>query len=474
MTPVAQNAWVLASRIAPQVGGVVLLVLGARFLDPATLGSFVLIFAWIELLRRLSRAGWREAVILDTGSLATPAILTLALLASVAAFALAALSALALHRLAPGTALTTLLLGASLLPLAPTVVWEGTLLRDGRADAEARAVIVAEIVHLALAALLLAVGLGLLALALARIARALAAFAALGRATGWPFHLSTDWSRAAALLPVSAHVTSASLINFATTYGVDLIVGLFLGPASVAFYRIGSRIAGGVADVLNETVRVLGWSSIPTARLGETPAERARRIDEFFGRVLDLTAPVFVGLALVSGSLVLLLMGDGWQPAAFVTALMALARMLQIPATVAWPALATVGRTGDLPRLSLAVSGSALAFTLVLGPLGLAAIVWGQVAAALVAGTATVMLVNRTVFDRGRLSLRSDLPLGLAAMAAAVLVAGAAPLPLSASLAAQIAAGASAYALFLRRRRPALWAEISGAIRPATAAGAPR
>jgi hypothetical protein len=68
MTPVAQNAWVLASRIAPQVGGVVLLILGARFLDPATLGSFVLIFAWIELLRRLSRAGWREAVILDTDS----------------------------------------------------------------------------------------------------------------------------------------------------------------------------------------------------------------------------------------------------------------------------------------------------------------------------------------------------------------------------------------------------------------------
>jgi O-antigen/teichoic acid export membrane protein len=375
----------------------------------------------------------------------------------------------------PATALTTLLLGVSLLPLAPSVVWEGTLLRDGRADAEARAVIAAEIVHLALAALLLAAGLGLLALALARVARALTAFVTLGRATGWPLALSTDWPHARALLPVSAHVTLASLISFATTYGVDLIVGLFLGPAAVAFYRIGSRIAGGVADVLNETVRVLGWSTLPTPRPGETPAGRAARIDAFFGRVVELTAPVFTGLALVAAPLVLLLLGDGWQPAAFVTALMSLARMLQTPATVAWPALASVGATGRIPRLALALSGSALALTVALGPFGLHAIVWGQVLAALIGGGATVLLVNRAAMAGARLSLRPDLLLGLAFLAAAVLALREAPLPLALSLSAQVAAGAAAYAGFLRWRRPALWAEITAALRPATPASeAPR
>lgn len=460
MTP-RQNAWVLASRIAPQLGGVALLILGARFLDPATLGSFVLIFAWIELLRRLTRAGWRESVILDTETAATPTILALAFLASAATFGLAALSALALHLLAPRFALCTLLLGLSLLPLAPSVVWEGTLLRHQRTDVEARAVIAAEVVHLALAALLLAADLGILALALARVARALTAFTALGRATGWPLALAADWPRARAVLPVSAHVTLASLVNFATTYGVDLVVGVFLGPASVAFYRIGSRIAGGVADVMNETVRVLGWSSIPANRPGETPADRARRIDAFFARTVELTAPVFVGLALTASPLVLLLMGSGWEPAAFVTALMALARMLQTPASVAWPALAAVGRTAELPRLAFAISGSALVLTVILGPFGLTAVVWGQLAAALLGGAATVLLVNRAVLAGARLSLSPDLLLGLALMAAAVTTAGAAPLPLGASLAAQVAAGAAAYAGFLRWRRPALWAEIA-------------
>ena len=54
-----------------------------------------------------------------------------------------------------------LLLGASLLPVAPSVIWEGLLLRTRRTDLEAATVIAAEAAHLALAALLLAAGLGI-------------------------------------------------------------------------------------------------------------------------------------------------------------------------------------------------------------------------------------------------------------------------------------------------------------------------
>ena len=472
MNPVGQNAWVLASRIAPQLGGVLLLVLGARFLDPATLGSFVLIFAWTELLRRLVRAGWREAVVMDTANEATPAVTTLACAAAVAALALVALSALALRHagLDPAYVHCLLLLGASLLPVAPSVIWEGLLLRTRRTDLEAATVIAAEAAHLALAALLLAAGLGIAGLALARLVRALVAFAGLGWATGWPLPLSTDWRRAAAVLPVSMHVTLASLINFATTYGVDLVIGVWLGPASVAFFRVGSRIAGGVADVLNETVRVLGWSSLPARRPADTPADLAHRIDGFLGRTLELTAPVYVGLALVAAPLVALLMGPGWETAAGVVALMALARMLQIPAAVAWPALAAVGRTAALPRLAFLLAGLALAAMLVLGPFGLRAILWGQLAAALIGGAATVALVNREAFPVGaRLSFPPDLAAGLALLAAAVTATGAATaaLPPAAALALQTAAGGAAYAAFLRWRRPELAAEILAGLRPA-------
>ena len=82
MNPAGANAWVLVARIVPQVGGLMRLGRGSRFLDPATLGSCVLIFAWTELLRRLVRAGWREAGGMDRSGEATPAIATLAGLAA--------------------------------------------------------------------------------------------------------------------------------------------------------------------------------------------------------------------------------------------------------------------------------------------------------------------------------------------------------------------------------------------------------
>ena len=74
----------LASRVVPQAGGALLLILGARFLTPAALGQFVLIFAGVEFLRRLVRAGWREAVIVGEAD-TPPVVMTLSIASALAA-----------------------------------------------------------------------------------------------------------------------------------------------------------------------------------------------------------------------------------------------------------------------------------------------------------------------------------------------------------------------------------------------------
>ena len=455
MSRARQGGWVLASRVVPQAGGALLLILGARFLTPAALGQFVLIFAGVEFLRRLVRAGWREAVIVGEAD-TPPVVMTLsiasALAAQVATFGAAALMWQA--GLEPRYPLCLLMLGATLVPLAPTVVWEGVLLRRRQPDREAKPLIVAEIAHLLLAFLLLALGLGILGLALARIARALVLCLGLGVAAGWPVAVGWDRGRAAAAFPVSGNVTASAMINFATTYGVDLIVGFYLGPASVAFFRVGSRIAGALSEAMNETVRVLAWSSLPAA--GD--AERARladRVERFFDQAVVLVAPVFVGLALVAGPLVALLLGPDWRASAQVVTLMAIARLFQSPATVAWPALAIIGRTGLLPRLTAVIAGSALVAILVTGPHGILAIAWSQVAAALFGGLATIAVLNRAIFAPGRLRVRLDTLVGLALMALCVigaraLIGEAAP---AVALVTEIIAGAAGYGLFLWWRR---------------------
>jgi O-antigen/teichoic acid export membrane protein len=414
----------------------------------------------------------RETVAVATG---------LALASGLAGQAAALAAALAIWwqggldpELAPELALCVALMGCTLVPQACAVVWEGLLLRDRRADAAARPLIAAEIAHLAIGLALLAAGLGILALALARVARALVLALGLGRAAGWPLALAWDRGRAASILPLSGNVTASSLINYATTYGVDFVVALYLGPAGVAFFRIASRITGALAEVVNETVRILAWSSLP-AEARRAPGDTARLregVEGFLDRTLVLVAPVYLGLALLAEPLVRLLLGPEWRPAALVISVLALARLFSVPSVIAWPALALVGRSGLLPRLSALIAGTALLFMLALGSLGLAAIAWSQALAALCAGLATMALLNRTLFQGAApLRPRADILAGLAAMAAAMLavrgIAGPAQATtgLALALGLQGLAGTAAWAGFLRLRRRALWDEALGDLR---------
>lgn len=448
------GGWVVAARIAPQASGLLLLVLGGRALAPETLGSFVLAFAAIELLRLLVRAGWREAVLLDASGEATPTILALALASGLAAQPVAIAAALAASHLSgtPGLAPALALLGLSVLPLGAAAVWEGTLLRRGAADRAAHPLIAAEIAQSAAAALLLAAGWGILALATARVLRAAVLAAGLAIAAGRPHALALDIDRARPLLPVSRHVTLAALAGLAGTSGADLVVGLVLGPAAVALYRIAARIAGAVAEVVTETTRVLAWSSLAGRGAIAPPA-----VAELFDRAFVLTLPVFAGLALTAAPLIETVLGPSWSDAAPVLALLAIARLLTVPVVLAAPVLASHGRTRALPRLAGLLAATGLVATLVAGRHGLVAVALAQIATASL-GAAAALVLLRPISPMTALLPSPSTLAAAAAFALALPLAAAGPAP--AALALQVATGAALWAGFLRLYRPHLAADL--------------
>jgi O-antigen/teichoic acid export membrane protein len=158
-------------------------------------------------------------------------------------------------------------------------------------------------------------------------------------------------------------------------------------------------------------------------------------------------------------------MGDAWLLAGQVIALRALAALVQVPATVAWPALALVGRSRLLPSLTALVAGSGILLVVLFAPFGLMAVAWSQLAAALVGGLAVLALLERSLSVPAR--PRSDILLGIAVLAAAVLAARhfGATLPPAAALLAQALAGAAAWLGFLRLRRRKLLADLTRGIR---------
>lgn len=448
------GGWVVAGRVAPQASGLLILVLGGRTLAPETLGSFVLAFAAVELLRVLVRAGWREAVLLDASGSATPTLLSLALASGVAAQPLVLAAALVAPRLTASSDLpaTLVLLGLSLLPIGAAAVWEGVLLRDGAPERAARPLVAAEIVQSVAAALLLAAGWGLLALATARLLRAIALATGLLAATRRPVALSLDLARARPLLPVASHVTLASLATLAGSSGPDLVVGLVLGPAAVALYRVAARIAGAVAEVVTETTRVLAWSGL--AGRGPVSAAGAAGL---FDRAFVLTVPVFVGLALTARPLVLTVLGPAWGDAAPVLAILALARLLAVPITLTAPILASHGRTRALPRLAALLAATGLLATLAAGRHGVTAVALAQLATAAVGAAATLALL-RPVAPVATLLPTPGTLAASAVLCIAVPLAGAGPAP--AALVLQVATGAVLWAGFLRLCRPRLTADL--------------
>lgn len=476
MNVVRQGSWVIASRIAAQLAGVALLIVSARFLAPDALGGFIIIFAGIELLRRIVGAGWCEYVIAaDDQDEAVRTVMPMALILGIASLMIVAAVA---SWLAFGTELPSdypillFLLGLTLIPRGLMTVWEGVLLRNQKAASAAKALIAAEALHILVAGVLLSLEWGLLALAAARIARSTTMLAGLGWASGWPFALGWNGDKAFEAAKLSAHITSSSLINYASTYGVDFIVGAFLGPASVAFYRIGARIAGAVSEVVSETSRVLAWSVLPPRDKAATvrAADLAANVEEFFSRVLLLAAPVYVGLALIAGNVVALLLGPEWAPTATVVAILALARMFQMPVIVAWPTLTLLGKTKYLPRLTAVILVLFVIMLALLAPFGLEAVAGSQLFAAMISGAGVFYLLMRVAELSGRRVLGAilDALAGVVLMSVAILLLKYfITLPFEGMLkqgvviATEAVCGAIVYISYLWVRRPELLKEIA-------------
>lgn len=455
------GGWVVAARVAPQAGGLLLLIVGARYLAPETLGCFVLASAGIELLRHLVRAGWREAVLMDCQGSATPTILTLALASGIAVQPVAIGAALLAPRISaePNLAPALGILGLSVLPLGAAAVWEGVLLRRKAPERAARPLIAAEIVQAAIAAVLLAGGWGILALAIARAFRAMVLAIGLGAAAGWPCALSLNLEQARSVLPVSRHVTLSALAGLAGTSGADLIVGLVLGPAAAACYRIAARISGAVAEVVTETTRVLAWSALA----GRGPLDR-KSLVLLFDRTFVLTLPVFVGVAVVAESLVTVALGPAWSAAAPVLAILAVARLLAIPVLLVVPALASHGRTRWLPRLAAGIAAASLLAILAAGPFGLTAVALAQIATSALGSAAALALLHPIAPARQLLPGPASLA-AVSALAATVIATSTIPGPTAAILALQVAIGATVWTAFIRIGRPELSATLLHGIR---------
>ncbi|WP_210160786.1 oligosaccharide flippase family protein [Phyllobacterium sp. YR531] len=445
----------MASRICAQLAQVVVFVLAARMLTAAEFGTYTLILAIAILLTRIAEAGSREFIMScrEDASLFNQ-IGTIALASGAVAMVVGLIVSGAINHFFEMKLVADILAIFSVWVVFATfsAVYAGVLVRQSRSEMHSILLMAGEGIGLVITLAGLFAGWGIFALAVGKLVMQITYLFSAMRVTRWIPQPRLQLVIVKELVAFSRYILATRMVAYFHTYAVTFVIGIFFGTASVGYYRVAERLGSSFADMMDEPSRLIAWVSLRrAARDNQSPVDLKRSVGHeatlLLPFLLALAAPIFIGLALVSEQLVVLLLGEQWHPAAPLTALLALMYMLYSPAVLTEPILSLTGQVQRLPLISLCNVAVALAFLLIAVPFDIMGVAIGQVTAATITVCITVWLQSHYGgVDWKQVSANSVIILpALIAMIAGIVWIARFSLPLTWGLALQIFVGAVVY-----------------------------
>jgi len=182
------------------------------------------------------------------------------------------------------------------------------------------------------------------------------------------------------LVGIGFHVTSANLVLMLNTKLMDLLVGLFMGAATLGYLRTAWRC---FEFVLHVCVGPLANVSLVTfSRVRSEPA----RLFVAYGRMLEIASlaifPIFFGLAATAPLAMPLVFGDQWAPAAPLMQALSLIAVAGAPNPFFVPMMTATGNTSRLTTQGVIHIVLSLLLTAAMTPFGVMAVAIAQVARA--------------------------------------------------------------------------------------------
>ena len=236
--------------------------------------------------------------------------------------------------------------------------------------------VAAEVVSAALAVLLLLQGYGLLSLVAQVYLRLLAMLLLYSvLMTERPWRMAS-FELTGPVLRWSSMRYSSVLLNFASNYGADFMLGIFLSPVATGIYRAGNRIVLAISDLFAQPLQ-----KIIMTRLS---ARAARRLPLGMEWLVMFTGgaaigwAVLAGLAVAADDVVPLLLGEKWAPAAPVVAILCAVRALSLLDVATTSLLVCLNRQRYLLAIQAGASISIVAASSVLAPFGPRAVAIGS------------------------------------------------------------------------------------------------
>ncbi|HWT72785.1 MAG TPA: lipopolysaccharide biosynthesis protein [Oxalicibacterium sp.] len=155
-------------------------------------------------------------------------------------------------------------------------------------------------------------GYGVESLIAQQLVTSLSEFALLWTIVKWKPGFAVSRASLKELLHYSKYVALTATTNFANQNSDQFFVTYYLGAAAAGFYATGKRITNTLNIVISTALLRV---SLPAfSRLQDSDAELRSTYLHSTGVTAMVTAPLFVGLAVLSHDVVLLLLGEKWLP----------------------------------------------------------------------------------------------------------------------------------------------------------------
>jgi len=465
---VRSAAWSAIQIGGNQVTSFIVFMILTRILKPSDLGLVALALSFIDLAGPLMRGGLPEALIqrketteeqADTcfwGTLTMSFVLGGALVAGAGGFA----------RLFGAPALAPVLrVLALLLPIsALTAVHEARITRAFGYRALAVRGLASNLIGGVVGVVMARMGYGLWSLVAQRIVAALASVVIIWASFPWRPRLKFSVPDFKSMIRFGVHMVITNFLSTLNGRIADFVLGYCLGTAAVGHVRVASRCLEMVTQFTMNPLMSVALPALSRLQSDRPAFERAvTRMVQVCGL---MTFPAYIGLALVSRQIVPLVFGAQWTVSASLLPIMCFSVVPITLQYVAWPALASVGRS-DRAALGvfIVVASSALA-TALAAPFGVRAAVTANVARSYLTLPIILAICQRHTGVRWNVLVSAiGLPLaGSAVMAMVVYAVGklGLTLPVHWKLALMIGSGLVTYGAFLFFYGRRTIGEISG------------
>lgn len=390
--------WIAAGSSFNQIFGFIIFVILARLLTPTQFGVVAFASIFIDMSRQFISVGIPDALIRHNDwdqSLASTALwmnLAVSTLICLVCVAVGApvLSAIGYEGIGPVLAVLAL----SLIIDASRTVLEAKMRRDFAFKAITYRNTIASVLAGILGVVMAFMGAGVWALVANRLAASALSTALTWGVVRWVPSLTFSRENARYLAKFATGLVGAQALSLLNGQIAPLIVGFFLGPASLAIYRAGYRILGMVTQLTIMPLQSAALSAFSKIKDKDSLPHAYLRLTAACSLV---SCPVFIGTGAIAPDFIVLTLGAKWQEAGWIMMMGSFVTGAAVLSYFFTPVLTAAGNTKySFYYFASAVVGNT-AFALATVPFGLMAVAASQTLRAYVSAPVPLLFLRKAI-----------------------------------------------------------------------------